>query len=615
MIGVVALLGVLLALGIAPRLNRVHALKEQTEEASGIPVVSVVTPTQATEGEDLALPGSIEPVEQTAINSRTTGYVRRWYADLGARVKAGQVLAEIESPEVDQQLAQARADAVRAQATVAQARASQGTAEAGVQQARADAARLQSVVAQATSDSAKARATVEQARSETARAQAGVGQGQAEVARMRAALSQSKAALSRAEAALSQAREDLGTKKANLVRASADMEIARKTADRWSALVKEGAVSGQEADEKRAQFDGRQADVHASEAAVNSAQANVEATQAGVEAARADVDAAQESINSSQASVLAAQAGVGSGQANFQAMQSSEQSSRSSIQAAKSAWKSGQANVKAAQQRVEAARSDVGSAEAALRAAQANVRRYEVMQSFERVTAPFDGVVTARNVDNGALITAGATPVGGGTGDDSPTASSMRNGLFGIARTDTLRIRANVPQTFLPQIKMGQKAAVEVREFPRREFTGQITRVGGAFDPTSRTILVEVRLANPDGILKPGMYASVKLSPANAVRAIHIPATTLVIGADGTRVATVTPEHRVKFQAVQLGQDLGAEVEVASGLRGDEELIENPDDNLVDGSLVQPEAAKPKPEDTGGAGAPPGKPGRGKHGG
>lgn len=600
-IGVTGLLGVLLAAGVVPRLQHAKALHAEEKEAETAPNgVTVATPIHATGDADLLLPGNIEAVEQTAVNARTSGYVQRWYVDIGARVKAGQLLATIQSPEVDQQVAQARADEAKAQANLDQAKASLGTQRAAVEQARADSARFQAAIAQANADAAKAEATYQVARAESQRAQAGVTFNKAEVSKTGANLGQAKAALSRQQATLAQARQALAEKKAAVVKAQSDVEIARKTWERWRDLVDASAVSVQDADEKKAVYDARQADLQAAQAAVSAAESNIQAAQAGVEASRSDVDAAQASIGSSEANVQAAEAGANSGSANVDAVHASVQSSQANVDAAKAAWKSSLASIRAAQQRVDAAQSEVRSAEAALRSAHANVERYTVMQSFQQVTAPFDGVITARNVDTGTLVNAGAGPaVAAAKTDNSPTASTMRSGLFGIARTDTLRLQVNVPQTFVREIKTGQRANVTVREFPQREFTGQVARIAGALDPSSRTMLVEVRLPNPNALLVPGMYAEVKLAPAGANRALHVPATTLLIDAEGTRVAVVNADRKIHFQKVELGQDFGTEVEVRNGLRGNEELVENPGDELVEGMPVKVVEHEAPAEETG----------------
>jgi multidrug efflux pump subunit AcrA (membrane-fusion protein) len=126
-----------------------------------------------------------------------------------------------------------------------------------------------------------------------------------------------------------------------------------------------------------------------------------------------------------------------------------------------------------------------------------------------------------------------------------------------------------------------------LREFPRREFVGQVFRLAGALDSASRTLLAEIRLRNPGSLLAPGMYADVKLAPVGAQQVLRVPSNTLILGADGPRVATVTRAKKVHLQSVQLGRDFGTEVEITNGLRSDERLISNPTDNLVENTPVE----------------------------
>ena len=589
-VGGVALLGVLLTAGILPRMHRAEALRQQSTEQSGARPVTVVTPMHATGEEDLSLPGNMEAIEQTALNSRVAGYLRSRYVDIGDRVKKGQLLAEIDAPEVDQQLNEARAEAVKAEAAIEQARAVQGTQRAAVTQAQADASKAEAAIAQAQADAAKMQAAFQAAQAETQRASAGVTAQNAEVTRMGANVGQAKAAVVRAQAGVAQARQGLAERKANQAKALSDQEIAKKTWERWTVLLKQDAVSVQDTEEKKAEYDARASDVQAAAAAVSSAQANVEAAQAAVEAAKSDQSAAEASVNTSQANTQAAQAGVSSNQANVQASQEAIRSSQASVDAARAAWKSSLSSVKAAQQRVDAAGWEVRSAQAALKSARANVERFAIMQQFEKITAPFDGVVVSRSVDTGSLVNAGTpAPLTEGL------PGSTRGGLFMIARSDQLRIRIYVPQAFVPRIKNRQPALVTVAEFPHREFQGEVRLVAGALDPNSRTMVVGVLLPNKDHLLTPGMLGSVKLTPAGEERSLRVSSTTLLIGAEGTRVVTVTPEGKIHFVPVTLGNDLGKEVEVRDGLTGTEQLVDNPADDLTEGASVKaiPAVAEP----------------------
>lgn len=418
------LLAGLLALGIVPRVRRAAELRVAVDPQNHLLPVSLVVPRPAPATTDLDLPGNIQAIRETPIYARTNGYLRQWFVDIGDRVEAGKVLAVIDTPELDQQLSQARAQLAQAQASLAQS-------EAGLQQARANT---------------------------------------------------------------QQARASFQQTKANL-------GLARVTAQRWNQLVTEGAVARQDADEKQSALD---------------------AAQANTEAAQANVDAAQANVGAIEANVIAARANVA--------------------------------------------------------ANEANVRQLKALQSFQRVTAPYAGIITARTVDRGALITAGSG------GAAAP--------LFRMAQIDTLRIFVNVPQTFVRSIAPGQEVQILVPEYPKRPFGGRIASTAGALDPTSRTLLTEVRLRNDDHALLPGMYAQVKFSLAPAETVWIVPATALLARSAGPQVVDVRRDGTVHYLGVQLGRDLGQSVEVVVGLTGGERLVLNPPDGLKEGMRVAAEEPK-----------------------
>jgi RND family efflux transporter MFP subunit len=205
------------------------------------------------------------------------------------------------------------------------------------------------------------------------------------------------------------------------------------------------------------------------------------------------------------------------------------------------------------------------------------------MKSFERVTAPFDGVITARNVDAGALINAGSS-----ASPNDPTATVTHSGILGIARTDVLRIQVSVPQIYTKLIQSGQSAGVSVREFPGKVFSSRVFRVAGALDAASRTQMVELRLNNSANMLVPGMYATVRFGIRQSGGQWRVPANTLIIDASGTRVASVTESNTIRFVPVKLGRDFGKEVEITEGISGSERLVADPTDDLTEGSVVAP---------------------------
>jgi RND family efflux transporter MFP subunit len=231
----------------------------------------------------------------------------------------------------------------------------------------------------------------------------------------------------------------------------------------------------------------------------------------------------------------------------------------------------------AARASTDAAQANVDATRANLAASAANLQRLRALESFKKVVAPYRGIVTARTVDRGALITAGSG------GASVP--------LFRIAQIDTLRIFVNVPQTFVRSIAPGQEARIVVREFPGRAFAGKVSRDASALDPASRTLLTEVLVPNTDLTLKPGMYALVNFSVVGPDPPVLIPATALVIRGEGPQVVVVRQDNTAHYQKVELGRDLGPSVEVVSGLSGDERLIVNIPDGLKEGITVRPRGA------------------------
>ena len=415
----VALAVTLVVIGIVPRVReRAELVAAATAPDAGLVSVGVVTPRRADGPNELTLPSNIQAIEETAIYARTNGYVRDRYVDIGDHVTAGRVLAQIDTPELDQELSQARA-----------------------------------------------------------------------------ALAQTRSGLAQAEASVSQARANLQQARASLEQSKANEGFAAATADRFNRLEQAELIAHQDADEKR-----------------------------------------------------------------------------TALAAARATTAAGQANVDAMQANVNVLEASVGAARATVAASEANVQRLLALQSFQRVEAPFAGIITVRGIDRGALIAAGS---GNGAGP-----------LFRIARIDTLRIFVNVPQTYVRSIAPGRPAMVVVPEFPQRTFAGTIASTAGALDATSRTLLTEVRLRNDDRALMPGMYAQVKFRVPPAEDVWVVPATTLVTRGAGSQVVAVGADGSVRHVSVQLGRDLGQSVEIVSGLSGGERLVVSPPDGLKDGVRV-----------------------------
>jgi RND family efflux transporter MFP subunit len=353
--------GVVIA-GIIPREKAKAALATETRDMA-TPTVAVIHPKIGSPQTEIVLPGNIQAFIDSPIYARTNGYLKKWYADIGAHVKAGQLLADIETPEVDQQLDQARAD---------------------------------------------------------------------------------------------------------LNTALANNRLAEITANRYQDLAKTDSVSKQ------------------------------------------DVDNA-----------------VG----------------------------------------------DFAAKKAMVASAQSNVRRLEQLQSFEKIYAPFDGVITARNTDIGHLINSGA----GGPATE----------LFHIADLRSVRVFVNVPQDYSQSAQPGLTADLTLQEFPNKRFKGKLIRTANSIDPSSRTLLVEVDVNNPTGELLPGSYAQVHLKAGPGTPAVILPVSAMLFRSEGLQVAVVKNGDRAELRSVTPGRDFGNEIEVVSGIKPDDLVIDNPSDSLISGESVR----------------------------
>lgn len=220
------------------------------------------------------------------------------------------------------------------------------------------------------------------------------------------------------------------------------------------------------------------------------------------------------------------------------------------------------------------AEASVESARANILVNEAKVRRFADLQRFERITAPFAGVITARNVETGDLV----------------TADSTSRELFHLMRTDTLRVLVKVPQASVASVAAGQEAAVFRRHDTQTQHPGKVTRTAHALDPDTRTLLTQVDVPNPEDALRPGMDLQVRFAFDRKVSPLTIPAAALTRRAGGPRVAVMDGQHRVRYRTVELGRDSGAEVEVLAGLSPGEAVVVPPGDDLPEGAAVEPVA-------------------------
>ena len=225
------------------------------------------------------------------------------------------------------------------------------------------------------------------------------------------------------------------------------------------------------------------------------------------------------------------------------------------------------------QQDADNAAGDFAAKKAIMQSAQANLRRLQELQSFEKIYAPFDGVITARNTDIGQLINSGSS-------------TGTKSELFHIAAPGKLRVYVNVPQVYSQATKPGLKADLTLDEFPGRRFEGTLVRTADAIDSASRTLLVEIEVNNPTGELFTGSYAAVHLKLPGSISTYTIPVNTLLFRSEGLRVAVVK-DNKAELMPVTLGRDFGSDVEVLVGLNGDEDLVVNPPDSLVSGQPVR----------------------------
>jgi RND family efflux transporter MFP subunit len=223
---------------------------------------------------------------------------------------------------------------------------------------------------------------------------------------------------------------------------------------------------------------------------------------------------------------------------------------------------------------VQTTRAQVEAARAAIDVNEAAVQRYTDLQGFQKIIAPFPGVITARNVDRGDLVAADSV---NGTRE-----------MFHIMRTDILRVFVNVPQVYSTDVQVGQEAIVFRREDPRKQVKGKVTRTANALDPNSRTLRTEVQVHNTDNSLRPGMYLQVRFVFDRGILPVCIPSAALATRTGAPRVAILDREHRVQYRTIETGRDYGAEIEVLNGVQAGERVIVHPGDDLEEGTLVEP---------------------------
>jgi RND family efflux transporter MFP subunit len=285
---------------------------------------------------------------------------------------------------------------------------------------------------------------------------------------------------------------------------------------------------------------------------VRQAQANLQQARAALDQAKANLQQGRADLELARVTAKRWANLVGDGSVSVQENDQYQAQYQSKIAA-----------VHALEQAVAAQHGGVGAAEA-------NLARLGQMSGYRTVVAPFDGVITLRNVDSGALVSNGSTL------------------LFRIAQTGALRIYLNVPQTHAGSVHRGDAARVTVSNLPGRSFNGSVARTADALDPASRTLLVEVHVPNPEGALLPGMYAQVELRSSRANPPLVIPSDALITSGAGTQVAVVGADHKVRIQSIVPGRDYGDRLEVMDGLHDGDTIIASPGDIVHDGTEVEP---------------------------
>ncbi|MGH6741557.1 MAG: efflux RND transporter periplasmic adaptor subunit, partial [Bradyrhizobium sp.] len=223
-------------------------------------------------------------------------------------------------------------------------------------------------------------------------------------------------------------------------------------------------------------------------------------------------------------------------------------------------------------QEIDERTADLSNKNGAVKAGQANVERLEALAGYKKITAPFDGIVTARDTDVGALINAG-----GGTGP----------AMFVISDITRLRVYVNVPQNYVPSIKIGAKAVITVPEYPTRTFDATVEASAQSVDVASGTTRMQLGLGNGKSELMPGSYANVRLTLLRDSAPLSIPASALIFNQNGLRVATVGPDDKIQFKTVTIARDLGRTIELASGLSSDDRVVVTPPDGVADGDQVR----------------------------
>jgi RND family efflux transporter MFP subunit len=395
-----------------------------------------------------------------------------------------------------------------------------------------------------------------QAQSQTVQGQATVAQSQADAQRLEASVRQSHALYQSSQGALAQARASAASVKAKV-------STARR------ALLQ--AQANQRYDQAQLTYSEREAARYRTLGSQGYATLDqVEQQIATAKSARAKIDSDQEAVSMARSNITDAQAAY--------------QASLAAVQSAGFNVVSANENINVAEQSLNSGRRLIDVNRAALGAANENTRRYTAVMQNQVITAPFDGVITARNVEIGSLVNASTAPVA----DTDPNNTAPTSGLFGVARLDPIEVSVQLPQAYIAAMSDNLPVEVYFRELPNEIFHGKIVAVSGALDAMSRTLQVKVRLPNPKRRLRPGMYADVHFRGLKQEEVLRIPSTAFMTDAKGVHVAIVTSDDHIHLQSVVVGRDFGNEAEILTGLKPDEMVVVSPNDSMVEGLAVTP---------------------------
>jgi HlyD family secretion protein len=538
--------GALLAVKLANP-TRGRAQSARNEKAPKPVPVEVVTPQRRDLVRQVKLAGTVQAWQATQLYAKVSGYLREIRVDRGDVVKQAQVLAVLDVPEMGDELAQQRAQENAA-------RTHSREPVVSLETARAEVDRSQRELDQTQAELEAARAAALEPESQRPAVEA-------EVAAARAAVQEPARDVETAQANLRAARSDLQVTEADLDRYQAELKLRDRTHQRYSRLLEREVVTQQEFDQ--------------TEAAYNAALAAVNTARGRIAAMRERVAAAQSAVRSAEAKKAAAEARIQPPLAQMQNIEARAKTARARVAAAEKGVRIADARVKIARARLDEVSTKIASARSDVVTAAAGARKVRTLMEYSRLQAPYDGVITERNVDRGQLIQASTT--------------SQAKPLLVVSKIDRVRIVVPVPEADVPHLKTGNAVKLAVRELPGRTWAGTIARYTNDLDPVARTMSAEIDLPNPDRALRPGMYADVVINLETHAGAMVVPSSA-VVAEKQKRSLWVVREGKAQKLEVSVGVDNGVDAEITAGIGGHERVIVSGTANL---QRDQPVEARP----------------------